>query len=109
MNYDCTEIIQLIQDKIITTKNTIKQYQEKLKPMTPDCAVDSLSRMDILMDNIIVGQSLAQQIDRLNQLEIVLESIGKKDFGICRKCKQPIPVARILIRPESLYCVRCTE
>ncbi len=101
------EIHQYIQTEIDKTKKRIKQYQEQLKPIAPDCAIDALSRMDTLMDNKIVEHSLAQQIERLNQLEIV--SVDKKGFGICRKCGQPIPIARILIRPESLYCVRCTE
>jgi len=104
-----SEKIQLLQKEIIKTKKIIKQYQEQLKPIAPDCAVDALSRMDTMMDNKIVEQSLSQNIIRLNQLEIVLESVGKKGFGICRKCGQPIAIGRILIRPESLYCVRCAE
>lgn len=104
-----SEIIQHIQNEINNTKSTIKQYQEQLKPTAPDCAIDALTRMDSLMDNKIVEQSLLQHIKRLNQLEMVLESVGKKGFGKCRKCGETIPMGRILIRPESLYCVRCVE
>ncbi len=104
-----SEIIQLLQKEISNTKNSIKQYQEQLKPIAPDCAVDSHSRMDTLIDNQIVKQALKHQQLKLEQLKLVLNSVGDKDFGQCRKCKQPIPLGRILIRPESLYCVHCTE
>lgn len=104
-----TEIKKHIQTEIVATKNSIKQYQEKIKPIAPDCAIDALSRMDTLMDNKIVEHSLLQQIRKLEQLEMVLENIGKKGFGKCRKCGQTIPLARIKILPESIYCVRCAE
>jgi DnaK suppressor protein len=102
-------IIQLLQNEINNTKSTIKQFQEQLKPIAPDCAVDAQNRMDTLANNKIVEQALSQQMKRLNQLSMVLKSVGTKEFGKCRKCGQTIPLGRIMIRPESLYCVRCAE
>ncbi len=45
--------------------------------------------------------------DELSRLEHILTRVGKPDFGICVKCRQTIPLGRILIKPESVYCVNC--
>ncbi|WP_079713416.1 TraR/DksA C4-type zinc finger protein [Salegentibacter salinarum] len=37
----------------------------------------------------------------------MLDKAGSKNFGICARCKQPIPVGRLMIRPERLLCVNC--
>ncbi len=103
------EIRNLIEEEIEKTRQNIESYKEKTQPIPPDCAVDIASRMDALQHQNIYAASLIQAEIKLHNLEKAMNSLGTKDFGICRKCKQPIPMARILIRPESLYCVRCTE
>jgi len=35
--------------------------------------------------------------------------IDDTDFGICIRCQQKIPYGRLMIRPESKYCVKCAE
>ncbi|WP_083816292.1 TraR/DksA family transcriptional regulator [Flagellimonas ruestringensis] len=44
---------------------------------------------------------------RQRKLKLVLDKVKEPDFGICRKCKQPIPDGRLMIRPESVLCVKC--
>jgi DnaK suppressor protein len=103
------DLRQRIEEEIENTRLIIENYKEKTQPTPPDCAVDTAMRMDAMQHKNIYAASLLQAELKLQNLKKVLESIGTSDFGICRKCKQPIPIARILIRPESLYCVRCTE
>lgn len=98
-----------IEEEISKTESSIKHYKELTKPIAPSDAIGRVSRMDAINNKTINEASLRQAEAKLNKLKIVLNKIDDPDFGLCLKCKQPIPVGRILIRPESLHCVNCAR
>ena len=98
---------ELILREIARTKELITQYKDLNKPIAPDVAIGRISRMDAINNKSITEASLRQAEQKLKSLEQVLDKVGTKDFGICLRCKKPIPLGRILIRPESQYCVNC--
>ena len=102
-------IKKTIIDEITKTENSIKDYKEMVKPIAPDVAIGRISRMDAINNKSVAEASLRQAEEKLVNLRKVAEKFDSKDFGICLKCNQPIPVGRILIRPESLYCVNCAR
>lgn len=103
------EIKKLINDEITKTEKLILEYQEMTKPVAPDVAIGRISRMDAINNKAVTESALRQAQEKLNKLNYVLSKIGSEDFGICMKCKTQIPVGRILIRPESMYCVNCAK
>lgn len=103
------EIKQKILDEISKTEKLIIEYQEMTKPVAPDVAIGRISRMDAINNKAVTESALRQAQEKLNKLNYVLSKIGSEDFGICMKCKTQIPVGRILIRPESMYCVNCAK
>lgn len=98
-----------ILDEILKTETTISEYKEMTKPVAPDVAIGRISRMDAINNNSVATAALRQAEIKLKNLKRVLSTVGTKDFGICIKCHKPIPVGRILIRPESLLCVNCAS
>ena len=44
-------------------------------------------------------------------LELIEEAIQRliegKNYGICQDCGQPIPDARLEVRPYAVYCTKC--
>ncbi|MEN8250549.1 MAG: TraR/DksA C4-type zinc finger protein [Bacteroidota bacterium] len=104
-----SEIRDKILNEIEKTEKQIADYKEMNKPVSPDVAIGRISRMDAINNKSITAASLQQAEHKLKSLNHVLNNLGSKDFGICVKCKQAIPLARILIRPESLYCVNCAK
>lgn len=103
------EIKQKILDEILKTEKLIIEYQEMTKPVAPDVAIGRISRMDAINNKAVTESALRQAQEKLNKLNYVLSKIGSEDFGICMKCKTQIPIGRILIRPESMYCVNCAK
>lgn len=103
------ELKQTLLDKISKTELLIKEYQELTKPIAPDVAIGRISRMDAINNKSITEAALIQAEDKLKNLQRVLSKIDDEDFGVCLKCHKPIPLGRILIRPESLYCVNCAK
>jgi len=106
---DLENIKQTILDEISKTEKLIVDYKQATKPIAPDVAIGRISRMDAINNKSVALASLQQAENKLRNLQRVIEKAGSKDFGICLKCQKPIPLARILIRPESLYCVNCAS
>lgn len=107
MNND--ELRQKFIDEITKTEQLIIEYREMTKPVAPDVAIGRISRMDAINNKSVTEAALRQAEAKLNNLKQVLSKVGSPDFGICLKCHKSIPLGRILIRPESLYCVNCAK
>jgi len=101
------DIKQKILSEISKTENLITEYKEMTKPIAPDVAIGRISRMDAINNKSVTEASLRQAEAKLRNLHRVFSRLGSKDFGRCLKCRKLIPLGRILIRPESLYCVNC--
>jgi len=103
------EIKQKVLNEISKTENLIEEYKEMTQPVAPDVAIGRISRMDAINNKSVTEASLRQAEHKLQSLKRVLSMYGTDDFGKCLKCKAQIPLARILFRPESLYCVSCAK
>ncbi len=103
------EIKHIIETEIEKTEKQIVKYEDLTKPIAPSEAIGRISRMDAINNKSVNEASLRQAKQKLFNLKRVLDRFGSADFSICLNCKQPIPVGRILIRPESLLCVNCAH
>ena len=103
------EIIEKINEEIAKTEQLISEYKDLSKPVSLDNSIGRISRMDAINNKSITESALRQAEEKLVKLNQALDKVGKKDFGICIKCKQPIPLGRILLMPESQRCVNCAR
>ncbi|HNQ61215.1 MAG TPA: TraR/DksA C4-type zinc finger protein [Bacteroidia bacterium] len=103
------EIKNKINEEILKTVSSINEYKEITKPVAPDVAIGRISRMDAINNNSVTAAALRQAEEKLEKLHYVMSKLDSEDFGKCLKCKQAIPLGRILIRPESVYCVKCAK
>ncbi|MCF6183338.1 MAG: TraR/DksA C4-type zinc finger protein [Bacteroidales bacterium] len=106
---DKNEIKEKIIIEIEITEKRISEYKELTKPIAPDCAVGRVSRMDAINNNSINQAALRKNEEKLKNLNYVLSKINDDDFGLCAKCKQEIPFQRLLIIPQSRFCVNCSQ
>jgi DnaK suppressor protein len=104
-----TEMEVLLKHEIQKTEQTILDYQEMTKPIGPENAIGRVSRMDAIQNKSITEAALRQAEKKLGRLKHMLTKIDDKDFGLCNRCKQPIPFKRMLLMPQSPYCVRCAS
>ena len=98
-----------IREKIEVVKADIVSYAERTQPVAPDDAIGRLTRMDAIGNKSINEAALREARNTLAKLERALKMINKPGFGLCRECEEPIPIARLMIMPESDMCVSCTE
>lgn len=98
-----------ILEAIVATEKAISDYKELTKPISPNNAIGRVSRMDAINNRSVNEASLRQAETKLTNLNRALSKVDDDDFGMCLKCQNPIPVGRILIRPESFLCVNCAQ
>lgn len=63
--------------------------------------------MDAINNKSINDAALRKAETKLKNLEHAFNRIDEHDFGICLRCKNPIPSGRLLLVPGSRYCVNC--
>ena len=85
------------------------EYKELTQPIAPENAIGRVSRMDAINNKSINEAALRKAEAKLKNLEFALSNVDDPDFGFCIKCKQKIPVQRIMLVPQSRFCVNCAK
>lgn len=44
---------------------------------------------------------------RLRDINLALGKIEREEYGVCEKCKKPIPEDRLNVFPEARHCNQC--
>jgi len=96
-----------ILDEITSSQEQIDELMELTKPIPPDAAIGRISRMEAINNKSVNEHLLAKTKNKLQRLEASLSFINEPDYGICRGCKSPIPMGRLMMMPESDKCVEC--
>ena len=98
-----------IKKSIEETQKVISDLKELTKPIFPENAIGRVSRMDAINNRGVSVAALTNAINKLTLLESALQRINHKDFGLCIRCKNEIPIQRILLMPQSNRCVHCAS
>ncbi|MEW2065982.1 TraR/DksA C4-type zinc finger protein [Streptomyces sp. NPDC007346] len=56
-----------------------------------------------------VAALLAQAREHLAELDLAVERLETGGYGLCEGCGEPIPAARLEVRPAATACVRCAD
>ncbi len=106
---DKKEIRIKINEAIEKTTKSISELRELTKPISPDDAIGRISRMDAINNKTINENALRKANLKLTHLKVALQNIDSDDFGTCVRCKNEIPLGRILLMPQSRFCVYCAS
>lgn len=101
------EILLLLDREIKKTEAIIDEYKLSSGPIAPDDAIGRVSRMDAINNRSIVQAALKTSEEKLLKLHHMRDTIDRPDFGDCARCGNKIPSGRLILKPESPYCVRC--
>lgn len=104
-----TTIKKKILEAIEDTQMSIANYSELTKPIAPENAIGRVSRMDAINNKSVNEAALKKAEQKLKNLQIALNNINDIDFGVCDKCNKQIPLGRILLVPQSRFCVNCAK
>jgi len=101
------QIRERIQSEIESATEQVRELKEMTKPIAPDAAIGRISRMEAINNKSVNELLLFKTEAKLKKLEASLSHIDHDDYGLCRVCKKPIPLGRLMMLPESDKCVNC--
>lgn len=103
------ELKKRIEQSISDTERDISELKELTKPISPENAIGRISRMDAINNKSINDAALREAVSKLEKLKFAQEKCDEEEFGSCRRCKQNIPMGRLLLMPQSQFCVQCAS
>ena len=101
------EIEKIISKELNETLISINEYKELTKPISPENSIGRVSRMDAINNKCVMEESLRKLEAKYEKLKFIKTQTQNEDFGMCLKCKNEIPLGRIMIIPESRFFVKC--
>ena len=98
-----------IEQAIVSTQEDIASLKEKTQPIAPDDAIGRLSRMEAINEKAMLEANCRSAEQRLLALKRAQHRVEEDTFGYCKTCGEAIPIPRILLMPETQFCVHCAE
>lgn len=110
-----TELTQAELDMLRASLAEAKGEMERLldlgregeKPVAVDSSIGRLTRMDALQQQSMAQATGEKGAVRLRQIAAAIGRMDKGTYGDCLGCEEPIPLARLKVRPEATLCVVC--
>ena len=81
---------------------------EAAKPVQLDqSAVGRVSRVDALQGQALAKATRHAMQQQLAQCKAALQAVARDEYGLCRRCEEPIGFPRLQAKPESPFCLAC--
>ena len=104
--------VNQIKDVLIKQKNEIVNIVTKNREGENDLLNNNVGdNIDIAADSSereLLFTLNDSERRRLENINIALEKIDKKTYGICEDCKKPISSQRLKAIPHTKFCIKCS-
>ncbi len=103
-------LIDVVNQKLAELEKHLELSEQSSKVVELDQALSGrVSRIDAIQQQKIAQAGLASAKHEQFRLKQVLASIDRDCFAECEECGESILFARLMIKPESVYCVNCQQ
>jgi len=114
---------KLSKQYILNQKEYLKEQELKIKSQIEALKKnDPFADPDHASDNAAIDTDVREQMGhetieaqikdlekKLTNINAALKKIESGGYGICERCHKNIPLARLKLIPEALYCVSCEQ
>ncbi len=83
--------------------------REDTRPVDLDEPIGRLTRIDAIQQQKMAAAQRQQHDLRLRQVLQALAAADRGEYGLCKRCEDPISYRRLQARPESPYCLDCQD
>jgi len=97
----------IIEEEITSLSSEIETIKAALYPKRGEGPSDKVAHLNFKLDQSIHIQRHEEATKRLNRLKHAYLKIDTPEYGICKECEEEIPMERLKLMPESVYCVAC--
>jgi len=103
------ELKEAIKTEITKLSKELEEIRSKIYPDKEHDRCDKSAHLTQKLDQSVLFKRYEEGIKRLNRLNNAILQVDTKDYGICQECEDPIPLERLKLLPESIYCVNCLQ
>jgi len=72
-----------------------------------DQPIGRLTRMDAIQQQKMAQANRRNIERRARQVAAALDTVAEGEYGLCRRCEEPVGYGRLKVRPESPFCLGC--
>ena len=95
-------------DLVAELEDTLRASADTAAPVALDqSSVGRLSRMDAMQQQAMAKATRNKAQLRLTQCKVALSAFDRREYGLCRKCEEPIGYRRLAAKPEAPFCLEC--
>ena len=98
---------QTIDKQRLALSSEIASIQKAFYPKQGKGPSDKVAHLSFKLDQSIHIQRYTEGVKRLNRLKRAYLKIDTPEYGFCQECEEEIPLERLKLMPESMYCVAC--
>ena len=96
-----------IKASIEAVEENIASLEFSIQQLPPIDDLDRVTRTNMMSYKRNCEAQIRAAIKKKAQLDVALKRVDSDDFGICIECDKPIEIQKLLLIPETLYCVQC--
>lgn len=101
---------QKLQALSVQLRQLLSGQEDKAKPVILDQqSVGRVSRIDAIAQQQMLKANVKQTEQRLALVLAALKRFAEDEYGYCMACDEIIAIARLEIKPEAQYCIKCQE
>jgi DnaK suppressor protein len=97
----------VLQARLGEVQQGLAASSDDAKPVGLDLAIGRLTRVDALQQQHMATARRNRLRTQLAQVQQALAKLNAGTYGECVRCEEPIGFARLQVRPETPFCVRC--
>ena len=106
--------LEYFRDKLLSLVDELEkelegEKRESEKVVQLDTSIGRLSRMDAMQSQQMALELRRRKEQQLLRAQNALKRIKRGTYGLCGKCRQPMPDDRLEIQPDAVLCVNCTD
>ncbi len=80
-----------------------------LQASAPELLSDVIDQATADQDRELRVQANARLYDKVRQIDFALLRMERRTYGLCIRCEQEIPIARLKVQPAALTCIACQK
>ena len=63
--------------------------------------------MDAMQSQAMAKATRRTMEIQLTQCAAALRAVERGEYGVCRKCEEPVGIKRLGVKPEAPFCMEC--
>jgi DnaK suppressor protein len=103
------ELKAVLQERQAELQHLLEVTREGARPVDLKEPIGRLTRMDAIQQQKMTAANRRSSEIRLQQVDMALNAVERGDYGLCRRCEEPIGHRRLRARPEAPHCLDCQD